>query len=46
MQPLSMGFGAFYDAIELFKSSKGKITGGTYTFRKQGSNYGLVPVKP
>lgn len=38
----SMGFSTFVDAAETLKISKGKITGGTWTFEKRGSNYGLV----
>ena len=39
----SMGFGAFFDTITKRDVIKGKVS-GKWTFRKQGSNYGLVPV--
>lgn len=42
----SMGFGAFYDAVS--KAQEGDLANGIlwgkWTFKKQGSNYGLVPV--
>lgn len=39
----SMGFGAFFDTITNRDVKKG-IVSGKWTFKKQGSNYGLVPV--
>lgn len=39
----SMGFAAFYDAVEGGTCKDGYIE-GTWTFRKQGANYILVPV--
>ncbi len=41
----SMGLGAFYDAVKAFGALPGVLV-GTWTFRKQGANYGLVPVVP
>ncbi len=39
----SMGLSAFYDAVVAFGAMPGIIQ-GNWTFRKQGSNYGLYPV--
>lgn len=40
----SMGMEAFYEAITNFGVSPGGHIEGKWTFRKQGSNYGLFPV--
>lgn len=39
----SMGLAAFYEAVESYGVSNGTMT-GKWTFRKQGANYGLVPM--
>ena len=40
----SFGLAAFYDAISALEVQDGIIIGGTWMFRKQGANYGLVHV--
>ena len=40
----SMGMSAFYDAIVRW-GVRNKTICGTWTFRKWGNNYGLIPVK-
>jgi hypothetical protein len=42
----SMAMDAFYQAVVEFGVEPGGIIKGTWTFRKQGSNYGLYPVLP
>lgn len=39
----SMGFGAFYDAVKACRVQGNRLF-GEWTFKKQGSNFGLVPV--
>lgn len=39
----SMAVAAFYDALQAFNLNNGYMK-GRFTFRKQGSNYGLYPV--
>lgn len=39
----SMGMASFYDAVNEF-GCRNKTICGKWTFRKQGANYGLVPV--
>lgn len=41
----SLGLSAFYDAVKNFGAMDGTLV-GTWTFRKQGSNYGVYPVVP
>ena len=40
----SMGFSTFFDACKTLTVMKGVIFGGKWTFKKQGSNFGLVMV--
>lgn len=40
----SFALGAFYDAVIAFGVKPGGHMEGKFTFRKQGSNYGLYPV--
>jgi len=40
----SLAMSGFYDAIKAFGMLPGGIIQGRWTFRKQGSNYALVPV--
>ncbi len=41
----SMGMSSFYDAVVTFGVKPGGIIEGKWTFRKQGSNFSLMPVK-
>lgn len=40
----SFALGAFYEAVTAFGVKPGGHMEGKFTFRKQGSNYGLYPV--
>jgi hypothetical protein len=44
LERYSLGQVGFYDAILLF-GCRNKTICGTWKFKKQGSNFGLVPVK-
>lgn len=41
----TLGLAAFFDAVKNFGAMDGVLV-GTWTFRKQGSNYGVYPVVP